>query len=65
MKQIVIILCLLIAGCVSVTGSRQERKVIDVYDSQGRVKEHVVIEGAHITIYDKDWKSKAHGKIAY
>lgn len=60
-----IILCLLIAGCGTVTEFRQERKVIDIYDPQGKVKEHVVIQGEHITIYDKDWKTKGHGKTAY
>lgn len=60
-----IILSLLIAGCGTVTEFRQERKVIDIYDTQGKVKEHVVIQGEHITIYDKDWKTKGHGKTAY
>ena len=60
-----IILCLLMAGCGTVTGSRQDHKTIDIYDTQGRVKEHVVTQGERITIYDKDWKTKGHGKIAY
>lgn len=60
-----IILCLLMAGCGTVTGSRQDHKTIDIYDPQGRTKEHVVIQGERITIYDKDWKTKEHGKIAY
>lgn len=65
MKRIAIILCLLMAGCGTVTGSRQDHKTIDIYDPQGRTKEHVVIQGERITIYDKDWKTKEHGKIAY
>lgn len=65
MKRTAIILCLLIAGCGTVTGSRQERKTIDIYDTQGKIKEHMVIENGYITIYDKDWKTKEHGRIAY
>ena len=39
-----------------------ERQVINIYDSQGNVKEHVIIKDDYITIYDKDWKRKGYGK---
>lgn len=64
MRFATIILCLLIAGCGTVTEFRPERRVIDVYDTQGRVKEHVIIENGYITIYDRDWRSKGYGKIS-
>ena len=26
-------------------------------------KEHVIIKDDHVTIYDKDWKTKGYGKV--
>ena len=60
MKSVIVsILCIMIAGCASlppVEDNQTERQVIDIYDSQGKVKEH-------ITIYDKDWKTRGYGKV--
>ena len=65
-KSVVVsILCIMIAGCVSlpsVEDNQTERQVINIYDSQGKVKEHVIINDDYITIYDKDWKTKGYGK---
>lgn len=47
----------MIAGCtslLSVEDNQTERQSIDIYDSQGKVKEHVIIKDDYITIYDKD-----------
>jgi hypothetical protein len=63
---LVSILCTIIAGCtslLSVEDNQAERQAIDIYDSQGRVKEHVIIKDDYITIYDKDWKRKGYGKV--
>lgn len=63
---VVFILCIMIAGCtslLSVEDNQTERQVIDIYDSQGRVKEHVIVKDDYITIYDKDWKTKGYGKV--
>ena len=60
------ILCIIIAGCASlpsVEDNQTERQAIDIYDSQGKVKEHVIIKDDHVTIYDKDWKTKGYGKV--
>ena len=60
------ILCIIIAGCVSlpsIEDNQTERQAIDIYDSQGKVKEHVIIKDDHVTIYDKDWKTKGYGKV--
>ena len=66
-KSVVVsILCVIIAGCASlpsVEDNQKERQVIDIYDSQGNVKEHVIIKYDHVTIYDKDWKTKGYGKV--
>ena len=65
MKLIAIILLILIAGCAwsqVQDGDRKKRAVI--YDGKGKAKEHVIIQGEHITIYDRDWKTKGYGKIA-
>lgn len=65
MKLSTIIPCLVIAGCACPQvqdGNLKQRAVI--YDDKGNVKEHVVIQDEHITIYDKDWKTKGYGKIA-
>ena len=66
-KSVVVsILCSMIAGCVSlpsVEDNQAGRQVIDIYDSKGKVKEHVIIRDDHITIYDKDWKTKGYGKV--
>ncbi len=66
-KSVVVsILCMIIAGCVSlpsVEDNQTERQVIDIYDNQGNVKEHVIIKDDYITIYDKDWKTKGYGKV--
>ena len=65
MKLIAIILFILIAGCACPQvqdGDRKQRAVI--YDDKGNVQEHITIQDNHITIYDKDWKSKGYGKIA-
>ena len=43
----------MIAGCVSlppVEDNQTERQVIDIYDSQGNVKERVIIKDDYITI---------------
>jgi len=59
-------LCIIIAGCASlppVEDEQTERQAIDIYNSQGKVKEHVIIRDDHITIYDKDWKTKGYGKV--
>ena len=56
----------LIAGCASLPSVEDNytgRQAIDIYDSQGNVKEHVIIKDDHITIYDKDWKTKGYGKV--
>jgi hypothetical protein len=63
---IVSILCIMIAGCTSlpsVEDNQTERQVIDIYDNQGNVKEHVIIKDGYITIYDKDWKTKGYGRV--
>ena len=60
------ILCIIIAGCVSlpsIEDNQTERQAIDIYNSQGNVKEHVIIKDDHVTIYDKDWKTKGYGKV--
>ena len=60
------IFCIIIAGCASlpsVEDNQTERQAIDIYNSQGNVKEHVIINDNHITIYDKDWKTKGYGKV--
>ena len=66
-KSVVVsILCIIIAGCVSlpaVEDNHTERQAIDIYDSQGNVKEHVIIKDDHVAIYDKDWKTKGYGKV--
>ena len=64
MKLTLIILCFLIAGCACPQVQDEHRKRIEVYDTQGNVKEHVIIQDGNITIYDKDWKTKGYGKIA-
>ena len=60
MKSVIVsILCIMIAGCASlppVEDNQTERQVINIYDSPGKVKEH-------ITIYDKDWKTKGYRKV--
>lgn len=64
MKLTLIIACFLIAGCACPqVQNKQERKRIEVYDTQGKVKEHAIIKDEHITIYDRDWKTKGYGKI--
>ncbi len=63
---IVLILCITIAGCaslLSVEDDQTERQAIDIYDSKGNVKEHVIIKDDYIRIYDKDWKRKGYGKV--
>ena len=66
-KSVVVsIVCIMIAGCASlppVEDNQTERQAIDIYDSQGKVKEHVIIKDDYITIYDKDWKTKGYGKV--
>ena len=66
-KSVVVsILCIIIAGCASLTSvedNQTERQTIDIYNSQGNVKEHVIIKDDYITIYDKDWKTKGYGKV--
>ena len=60
------IFCIIIAGCASlppVEDSHTERQTIEIYNSQGNVKEHVIIKDDHVTIYDKDWKTKGYGKV--
>ena len=60
------IFCIIIAGCASlpsVEDNQTERQAIDIYDSQGKVKEHVIIKDDHVKIYDKDWKTKGYGKV--
>ncbi len=60
------ILCIIIAGCASlpsVEDNHTERQTIDIYNRQGNVKEHVIIKDDHVTIYDKDWKTKGSGKV--
>ena len=62
---VVLILCIMIAGCASlppVEDDQTERQVIDIYDRQGNVKKHIIIKDDYITIYDKDWKTKGYGK---
>ena len=65
-KIVIIIPFIIIVGCASlppVEDSQTERQTIDIYNSQGNVKEHVIIKDDHVTIYDKDWKTKGYGKI--
>ncbi|OHB96855.1 MAG: hypothetical protein A2Z57_09175 [Planctomycetes bacterium RIFCSPHIGHO2_12_39_6] len=66
-KSVVVsILCIMIAGCASlppVEDNQTERQVINIYDSQGNVKKHIIIKEDYITIYDKDWKIKGYGKV--
>ena len=66
-KSVVVsILCIIIAGCASlasVEDNQTERQAIDIYNRQGNVKEHVIIKDDHVTIYDKDWKTKGYGKV--
>ena len=64
MRLFVIVLCLLMVGCASMrTQTNQNRQTIEVYDNKGDVKEHVIIKDNHITIYDKDWKTKGYGTV--
>ena len=64
MKLSMMILCFVISGCASAPiQTNQERKTIDIYDTHGKVKEHVIIKDDHITIYDKEWKSKGYGTV--
>ena len=63
---VVLIVCIMIAGCVSlpsVEDIQAERQVIDIYDSKGNVKDRVIIKDDYITTYDKDWKTKGYGKV--
>lgn len=63
---VVPILCITIIGCTSlppVEDNQIQRQVIDIYNNQGNVKEHVIIKDGYITIYDKDWKTKGYGKV--
>jgi len=66
-KSVVVsILCIIIAGCASlasVEDNQTERQAIDIYNRQGNVKEHVIIKDDHVTIYDKDWKTKGYGRV--
>ena len=65
-KIVIIIPFIIIVGCASlppVEDSQTERQTIDIYNSQGNVKEHVIIKDDHVTIYDKDWKTKGYGKV--
>ena len=65
-KIVIIIPFIIIVGCASlppVEDSHTERQTIDIYNSQGNVKEHVIIRDVHITIYDKDWKTKGYGRV--
>lgn len=66
-KSVVVsILSIIIAGGASLLpaeDNQTERQIIDVYDNQGKVKEHVIIKDGYITIYDKDWKTKGYGKV--
>jgi len=42
---LVLIVCIMIAGCaslLSVEDNQTERQVIDIYDNQGKVKEHII-----------------------
>ena len=52
------------ASLLSVEDNQTERQSIDIYDSQGKVKEHVIIKDDYITIYDRDWKDKGVWKGA-
>ena len=64
MRLFVIVLCLLSGGCASMLmQTNQNRQTIEVYDNNGDVKEHVIIKDNHITIYDKDWKTKGYGTV--
>ena len=63
---VVSILCIIITGCASfplVEDNQTERQTIDIYNKQGKVKEHMIIKDDYITIYDKDWKTKGYGKV--
>ena len=63
---VVSILCIIIADCTSlpsVEDNHTGRQAIDIYNRQGNVKERVVIKDDHVTIYDKDWKTKGYGKV--
>ena len=65
-KIVIIILFIMIAGCASLSSmenNQSERQTIDVYDNQGRVKEHVIIKDNQITIYDMDWETKGYGRV--
>lgn len=65
-KIFTIILFIMISGCASMPSmedNQTERQTIDVYDNQGRMKEHVIIKDNQITIYDKDWKTKGYGRV--
>jgi hypothetical protein len=66
-KSVVVpILCIMMIGCASllpIEDNQTEHRVIDIYDSQGKVKEHVIIKDDYIAIYDKNWNTKGHGKV--
>ena len=64
-KIVLLILCLTISGCASLSSQnwQTERKTIDIYDNQGKVKEHIIIKDNHLIIYDKDWKTKGYGNV--
>lgn len=65
-KIVIIILFIMIAGCAALPpaeDSQAERQTIDIYNNQGKAKEHVIIKDEHVTIYDKDWNTKGYGKV--
>ncbi|MDO8142132.1 MAG: hypothetical protein Q6358_11585 [Candidatus Brocadiales bacterium] len=65
-KIFIIILFIMISGCASMLSmedNQTERQTIDIYNNNGRVKEHVIIKDDYITIYDKDLKTKGYGKV--
>lgn len=63
MKLIILILCLLIAGCSVPIQEKKDRKNITIYNNQGKTKEHVIIQDDYINIYDKDWNTKGYGRV--
>ena len=39
------------------------KEVWDKLEKGKKVKEHVIIKDDHVTIYNKDWKTKGYGKV--
>ncbi len=41
----------------------ETKEVWEKLEKEKKVKEHVIIKDDHVTIYNKDWKTKGYGKV--